>query len=195
MAEPQFLTLEESARVAGHARWVETRLFEVLGSWVHAEHDAAVKTLWAVRSRRHADHAAGWHDRQPRVAHLHADVLTVAANAGAAALLEALARTAGADDTDLRLTAVARVVLPALVGAYRSRLARAHPLADGPTVRWSSLVVADEEEARMRVEELLASRQDGGGEARRSHQSRLQALISGTTGLLGLPDRLRCGMM
>jgi len=167
MTGSEALSLEESARVAGHARWLETRLFEVLGSWVAAEPDAAAKVLWSTHSLRHATGADVWRDRQPRVAHLDRDVLTVPAGPGVAAFIAALAELAQpadpADPADLaattsRLVAVARVVAPRQLAAYRHRCERAHPLADGPTLRWTTFLITDAERCRIEAERLLAAR-------------------------------------
>jgi len=158
MTESELLSLEQSARIAGHARWLETRLFEVLGSWVAVEPDAAVKALWSTLSLRHAAHAAGWHDRQPRVAHLDPEVLTVAAGANVTSLVAALGALVEPAETVARLVAVARVVEPRLQAAYRTRTERAHPLADGPTVRWTAILLADGEVAIAEAGALLDAR-------------------------------------
>ncbi len=158
------LSLEESARVAGHARWLETRLFEVIGSWVPIEPDAAAKVLWSTHSLRHATGAEVWRDRQPRVAHLDRDVLTVPAGPGVAAFIAALAELAHPADpadpatTASRLVAVARVVEPRRLAAYRHRCERAHPLADGPTLRWAKFLLTDAETCRTEAEGLLTIR-------------------------------------
>jgi len=144
--------------VAGHCRWLEIRLFEVLGSWVAAEPDPAVKALWSTRSLRHAANAAGWHERQPRVAHLDPDALTVAAGPDVVSLVDALGAMVEPDQTVPRLAAVARVVQPRLLAAYRARAERAHPLADGPTVRWAAVLVAEGEAARAEAAALLDAR-------------------------------------
>ncbi|MFN2607737.1 MAG: hypothetical protein ABR511_07550 [Acidimicrobiales bacterium] len=170
----------EAARVAGHARWLEGRLFEVVGGWVQAEPHPRAKAFWAVRSRRHADHAAGWHDRQPRVAHLDPDTLAVAASPEVAALFDALAAL---DGTAPRLQAVGGVLLPALVAAYRARIAVAHPLADGATVRWATRVAADEEEAAVVAVGLAP---DPGGSTSPGPELRIPA--GGPGAMLGLAD-------
>jgi len=197
------LTLEESARVAGHARWLETRLFEVLGSWVAAEPDATAKVLWSTHSLRPAAGAEVWHDRQPRVAHLDREALTVAAGPGVAALLCALADLAHPGDptgpaaTASRLVAVARVVEPRRLEAYRNRCRRAHPLADGPTLRWAGFVLADAETCRAEAEALLAARLAGPGigpdavEAVEAVEAEMTALLTGNDDLIGLTDHAR----
>lgn len=164
-----FLTLEEAARVAGHARWVEDRLFATVGEWVAVEDDPAAKSLFSAHSLRHAWHASIWRDRIPRVAHLDPDALTVPAGPGVAARMDELAAAAasGADGTLERLTLVTGV-LSDLVAEYRDRIARAHPLADGPTVRWLRFVVADEVSV---LEELAAVAEGRSGVVRaRKHR-------------------------
>ncbi len=182
------LSLEESARVAGHARWLETHLFEVLGSWVTAEPDPAAKVLWSTHSRRHATAAEVWHDRQPRVAHLDRDVLTVPASPGVAAFIAALAELAHPADpaaTASRLVAVARVVEPRRLAAYRHRCERAHPLADGPTRRWTTFLLTDAETCRTEAEGLLTARPATTAEAK------LSALLGDHADLIGLTNHTR----
>ena len=181
--------------MAGHSRWLETRLFEVVGVWVTAETDPEVKAALAAHSLRHAWHADVWRDRLPRVAHLDADALTVAAGEGAEAVVGALEEVASGDQTVERLVAVARVVLPRLVTAYRARLEAAHPLADGPTLRWLGLVVADEAGALTEADRLLQARLDAGGgvvvERAATFQGGLESLLAGSRPsaepLTGLP--------
>jgi hypothetical protein len=187
VADGELLTLEVAARVAGHARWLETRLFEVLGQWVQSEPDAATKIFWATRSRRHAEHAEGWRRHQPVVAHLDPDALAVAAGAPATAVVEALAGLREPGYTAIRLDGAYRVVVPALVAAYRLRVVRAHPLADGPVVSWVKGVAADESAACRQAEQLLARLGGATGATEPATvDSRLGALMGADGGLIGL---------
>ncbi|MGI9034043.1 MAG: hypothetical protein ACR2HY_10290 [Acidimicrobiales bacterium] len=188
MADPAFVTLEDSARLAGHARWVETRLFAVLGAWVQAEPDPAAKIFWATRSRRHGNHASGWHQRQPRVAHLDIDALVVPAGTFASEAFDALGALGGTGHTAARLAAVGRVLLPSLVTAYRTWMERAHPLADTAVVAWARLVVDDEVAACGRARELL----DGAtGPASPAVGDEGLAALLGDDDILGLPAAWR----
>ena len=153
--------MEEAARVAGHARWLEDRLFSVLGGWVAVEADAAAKAAFSAHSLRHAWHAQVWADRLPRVAHLDPDALTVPAGPEVGALVDELAALRGVDATTDRLDG-SRRLLGGLVAAYRHRLERAHPLADGPTVRWVGFVVVDEVAALDELTALMLRRGGGG---------------------------------
>ena len=172
------LTLEQAARVAGHARWLEDRLFSVVGEWVAVEEDPAAKALFAAHSLRHAWHASVWHDRFPRVAHLDVDALTVPAGPRVAAAVDDLVAgtRAGSGAGVDRLSLQAQLLSP-LVAAYRERVAVAHPLADGPTRRWLGFVLADEVAALGQVRALLSGR----GAA-----SRLQVHDLSAEALLGL---------
>jgi hypothetical protein len=182
------LTLEDSARVAGHARWLETRLFEVLGSWVTVEADAAAKVLWSTHSRRHATAAQIWRDRQPRVAHLDRDALTVPAGPGVGALVDALAGLVEPSATAARLVAVARVVEPRRLAAYGQRVDQAHPLADGPVVRWARFLLVDAATCRAGAEDLLGDHLvgPGGREAAGDTEARLAACLADPADLFGL---------
>ncbi|HEX3393723.1 MAG TPA: hypothetical protein VHS52_04275 [Acidimicrobiales bacterium] len=188
MIEAAVLTLEESARVAGHARWLETRLFEVMGSWVRVEPDAAAKVLWSAHSRRHATAARIWRDRQPRVAHLDPDALTVPAGPGVTALVDALAGLVEPSATVARCAAVARVVEPGRLAAYATRVEQAHPLADGPVSWWTRFLLADAEACRADAEVLLGDRVADPAErqAARDTEARLAACLTGLTDALGL---------
>ncbi|HYX44839.1 MAG TPA: hypothetical protein VE760_07335 [Acidimicrobiales bacterium] len=152
-----FLTLEEAARVAGHARWLEDRLFSVTGEWVAVEDDPAAKAVFSAHSLRHAWHASVWSDRIPRVAHLEPDALTAPAGPDVSAFVNGLAAATrkGADGTRERMTLLG-ALLRGLVADYRERVARAHPLADGPTVRWLGFVLADEIAALDEIDAVLA---------------------------------------
>ena len=161
MAEGELLTLEEAAQVAGRARWLEDRLFSVVGGWVVVEDDPPAKALFAAHSLRHAWHASVWRDRIPRVAHLDPEALTVPAGAAVVARIDDLAgATASGPDGTLERLSLLTAVVEGLVAAYRERIARAHPLADGPTVRWLGFVLADELSALGELTALVRGRSD-----------------------------------
>jgi hypothetical protein len=150
---------------------------------VATEPDPAAKALFSAHSLRHAWHADVWRDRLPRVAHLDPDALTVPAAPEVVDLLDALAASAAAaeDGTAYRLAGLGGLVLPTLVADYQERLARAHPLADGPTARWLGFVLADEVAGLREVAAL-----HGGEAAGTAPGDRLRARLGGV-GLIGLP--------
>jgi hypothetical protein len=174
-----FTALEEAARFAGAWRWVETRLFEVLGAWVAAEPDHAAKAAYSRHSLHHAWHADAWRDLLPVVSHLDHDVLT-AAPGGMAAVVDVLAATTGPDQTVERLVGAYRVMGPRTIRAYTARLECCSVVADGPTARWLRLLLVEEEDCRQEGEALLEARLVEAAVVERagSHQVRLESLLS-----------------
>jgi hypothetical protein len=130
-----------------------------VGEWVAVEDDPAAKAIFSAHSLRHAWHASVWGDRFPRVAHLDADALATPAGPGVAAVLDDLAAaTASSPDGTLERLTLLSWVLRGLVADEQERVARAHPLADGPTVRWLGFVLADEVAALEELTKLLKGR-------------------------------------
>jgi hypothetical protein len=177
----RFRSFEESATVAGHNLWFETRLFEVLGAWVAAERDPEAKLAFGRHSFRHAGHAQLWRNRLPTVpeARWQAGVLTVPSDAGLAAFVDVLGETVGPDQTIERLVGAYRVAGPRLVSTYRDHLEEADPVNEGPTIRGLHLMAADELDAwrdgERLLERMLRSRADV--DRAGAHQARLEALL------------------
>lgn len=132
MAAPP-TSLEELATRFGHYRWVEQRLFEILGGWVPAVAEPESKLLLRSHAFRHAWYSQLWEDRLPRTAHLHPDCVT-AESLGAGQVLGVLA---GMDATADRLSATYEVVLPHLLDVYRS------VSAPEPLARWLRIVMGE----------------------------------------------------
>ena len=178
------LGIEELARRLGRCRWVELRLFEVLGGWVTSVPEPEVKHLLAVHGPHHAWHAELWHDRRPRLAHLPADELVAPATPEVAELLDAVA---AAEGTVERLVGAYRVVLPALVAAYSAHLDRCREPTDGPIARSLRFALADEVEHWRQGEVLLQRLLRTANDVARAadHQSRLQQLLAVAGGIAG----------
>jgi hypothetical protein len=134
------LPLDTTAALVGEYRWIETALYELLGSWVADMPVAAVQVHLDGQSLRHAWHAELWGDRLPVMAGADPDGLT-APSPGTAALFEVLDGHPGA----LPLIAgLYRVVLPRLVTSYERHLQVTSPITDGPVARALRLVLNDE---------------------------------------------------
>ena len=54
---PGLFDVEDSARRVGHYKWIEMRLFEVLGGWVATVPELDVKIKLGVHCYKHAWHA------------------------------------------------------------------------------------------------------------------------------------------
>jgi hypothetical protein len=116
-------SLDALGRWLGRARWVEHRLFEVVGAWAGDERCADAATLYSVLSRQCAAHAGDLADRLPVLATVDPDELT-AAPAGWEELAN---RLAGAAATIDRLVGLGRVAAPRLTVGYGRWLAEAGP--------------------------------------------------------------------
>lgn len=134
------VSLEESARRAGANRWLEARLFEVIGAWVAATPETAARLLLDRHSRHHAWRAAQWWERLPVLADVDREALCTAPSGGWAAAIEAMASVAG---TAERLASLYRVVVPRLHSRYHAQGREASEVADGASLRTLRIVGAD----------------------------------------------------
>lgn len=134
------LSLSEAAHLAGGHRWVESRLFELLGGWVGSTPEPGAKLLFDRHSQHHAWRAGQWWDRLPVLADIDREALVVAPSAGVAGSFGALAQLEG---TPARLAGAYRFALPRLVGSYDRHLAAAHAVSDGAALRTLGIVAAD----------------------------------------------------
>jgi hypothetical protein len=151
------LLLEEAARRAGGHRWVEARLFEILGGWVASTTDIEAKLLFDRHSQHHAWRADQWWDRLPVLADVDREALVVAPSPRVASLVDELPALGG---TVPRLAGAYRVALPRLVAAYQEHRLQANPVADGAAIRTLDLllpdVVADWRDGEVLLQRLLA---------------------------------------
>jgi hypothetical protein len=170
------LTLQESARIIGHYRWVEMRLFEILGAWVPEVPEVEAKLVVAAHSPHHAWHSLLWLERLPELAGVDRHELTVPANDHVVAVMDGLHRS---DRTIEKLAGVYRVVLPRMIAAYRGHLARASAVTDAPTIRALKLVLRDEVDDWMQGEALIQSLliDDLCVQRAAQHQARLEAMM------------------
>jgi hypothetical protein len=149
--------LEESARLAGGHRWVESRLFEILGGWVATTADVHVKLLFDRHSQHHAWRAGQWWDRLPVLADVARDAYVVAPSEGVAT---AAAVLAGLEGTVARLAGAYRVALPRLAGTYQGHRLAANGMSDGAAIRTLDLllpdVASDWREGEVLLQRLLA---------------------------------------
>jgi len=194
------LTLVESARLLGSYRWIEWRLFEVVGEWVANEVDPGARLLFDVQSRHHSWHSQLWSDRLPEVEGV-VDPESVTAPSGPE-IEELMASLSGQTDGDggsgtggtlVRLVGLARVVLPRLVCGYLRHLSAAVPVSDDPVIRALRLALRDETEdwqaTELMVQSLLRRPHDVAVVT--DHQQRLEALVAGSgPGLVAWPGEL-----
>jgi hypothetical protein len=150
------LLLDDAILLAGGHRWVESKLFEILGGWVASTDDLDAKLLFDRHSQHHAWRAEQWWDRLPVLAEVPRTALVVPPTAGAQEVAAALA---GLDGTVARMAGAYRVAIPRLYAAYRRHRLQADPVSDGSAIRTLDLlvpdVVADWHEGEVLLQRLL----------------------------------------
>lgn len=196
---PVPLTLGETARRIGHYRWIEMRLFEILGGWVGTVPELEVKLRLGEHCFHHSWHSELWSDRLPDLGELTPRRLTVPPNDTLLEFCEVLGGP-GADQTIERLVGVYRVLIPHKIAAYTHHLRSSSPATDAPTIRSLRLVLQDEISDWRDGELLIQWLVDSGEKVQRAatHQARLQALLVeaggvGGGGSLGAPPAAGVG--
>ena len=145
-------SIEDLASRLGRLRFVELRLFEVMGGWVGSTPEPQVKALLAEQCYHHAWHADLWADRFPQGYGHDLAAATAAGGAHVGGWLDDLAALEG---TVARLAGLYRVVLPRLALGYRRWRSEADRVSDGPLLRWLELVSTDETADWQQGERLL----------------------------------------
>jgi len=147
----------DAGRRAGHACWIELRLFKALGSWVAdtaRSADPALSRMFAEHSHHHAWHADLWRNRIPKLEHHPPTEVTRPPNDAVVELVDMVTSAAGSVD---RLVGVYRVLIPRLIEEYEALLQATSPLTDGPTARVLKLCLADLHNELREGETALAS--------------------------------------
>ena len=171
--------LEQQAMVVGSHRWVERKLFEILGAWVADEPSDPARVLFDLHSKQHAWHSELFGERLPVLDWIDPDALTRAPSPQAERALEL---AGGAGSTLLRLVGAGRFLLPRLVSGYTLHLKLATAVADAPLRRALGMVVRDEIEAWQASELMLESavRDRDAVEAAARHFASLEGAVAGS---------------
>lgn len=178
------LDLQAAARRAGAARWLDARLFEILGGWVARVPEPEVKIALATQASHHGWHAALWGERLPVLHDVDRASWVGPASATVEQALDVLQQASG---TLEKLAAVHRALLPRLVAAHAGHLEAASPVADAPTIRTLRLVLRDEVEDQQGgerlLQRLLCTRADV--ERAAAQQAAVESLLAEAGPLLG----------
>jgi hypothetical protein len=150
-----FLDIETAARRVGALRWVELRLFEVLGRWSAVVPEPAVKAVVGTHSHHAAWRAELWRTCLPALPSLTPDSVTVPPSAAVAAVVDAVDDPGDDAGTLGPLTGVYRVLVPHLLGAGNDLVEVASPVGDAPLLRVAHLVRADLAADRAAGERLI----------------------------------------
>ena len=184
---PGAFDVEESARRVGNYKWIEMRLFEVLGGWVATVPELDVKLRLGTHCFKHAWHAELWHKRLPELREMNPERLTMPASDEVAAFMEAVTEPGGAEQTIEKLVGVYRVLIPRKIAAYTYHLNNTSTITDAPTIRSLKFALADEHEDWRDGEMLLQSLIETTDDAARAgaHAAKLDAMITVAGGICG----------
>lgn len=147
------LTFLESSRRLGAYLWIESRLYEVVGSWAREAPEPEAKVLFDLLSSHHSWRADLWAGHMPRLKEIDlAELVRAPTPALEETLnwLEAPSETAGgvtprggSGETESLMIAHGRVILPRLAAVYRRHLARTSPASDAPLIRSLNIAASD----------------------------------------------------
>ena len=175
-------TLDESARRIGHFRWLETRMFEILGGWAATTPEADVKLLLARQSAHHGWHTELLEECLPSTKDHDPGRLTAAPSPGFAGFLDSLAAETS---TVERLAGLFQVLVPEQIATYERHLESTGPVADAANRRLLRFVVTDEvdhlTEGLAKIEDLVA--EGGASDVAASARDRFATLLVDAGGL------------
>jgi hypothetical protein len=184
---PGLFSVEESARRVGNYKWIEMRLFEVLGGWVATVPELDVKIRLGTHCYKHAWHAELWHKRLPELREMNPDRLTQPANDAVVAFMDAVTEPEAPDQTIEKLVGVYRVLIPHKVAAYTYHLNATSTITDAPTIRSLKFILIDEiddwTDGEMMLQSLIRTSDEVERAAARAQ--RLEALIVEAGGIAG----------
>jgi hypothetical protein len=136
------LGVEENVRLLKRYNWIETRITDLILTQLTATPEWEVKDALALHVWLDSEHAKWLQERVSELRHPPHNFHQPPDEALEAWLQEAL-RSQGTIEL---LTALYRVLKPALLDAYREHVERTHPLVDHPTRRFLRFIIQEEEE-------------------------------------------------
>lgn len=177
------LSVEENVRLLKRYNWVETRLTDLFLAHLNATPEWEAKDAFCLHVWLDSEHAKWLQERVAELRHPPHNFHQAPDEALEAWLQEAL-RSRGTVEL---LTALYRVIKPALLQAYRGHLERAHPLVDQPTRRFLRFIILEEEEMIQWGEAALQAllTDDEARSASATWEAHLQALLAAAGGISG----------
>lgn len=185
---PGLFGVEETARRVGHYRWIEMRLFEVLGGWVATVPEIDIKTMLGRHTYHHAWHSELWTKRLPELREMVPEKLTMPPNEAMERFVKELTEPEAADLTIEKMVGVYRVLIPHKIAAYTYHRNGTSRITDGPTIRALNFALQDEyegwTEGEMMLQSLIETPEEVERAARR--QALLESLMVEAGGIAGL---------
>ena len=184
---PGAFTVEETAKRVGHYKWIEMRIFELMGGWVATIPELDVKLRLGTHCYHHAFHSELWHKRLPELREMNPERLTVAPNPEMEAFVEALGAPEAPGDSIEKLVGLYRVLLPNLIAAYTYHMNNTSTITDAPTIRSLNFCLLDDmeewREGEMIIQSLIATPDEVDRAA--AHQASLSKLMLASGGITG----------
>jgi hypothetical protein len=184
---PGAFTVEETAKRVGHYKWIEMRIFELMGGWVATIPELDVKLRLGTHCYHHAFHSELWHKRLPELREMNPERLTAPPNPEMEAFVEALGAPEGPGQSIEKLVGLYRVLLPHLIAAYTYHLNNTSQITDSPTIRSLNFCLQDDMEEWREGEMIIQSLLDTPDEIDRAanHQAALTKLMVAAGGITG----------
>ncbi len=184
---PGLFGVVESARRVGNYKWIEMRLFEVLGGWVATVPELDVKLVLGRHCYHHAWHAELWNKRLPELREMNTERLTEPPNDAMVAFTDAVRDPEAPELTIEKLVGVYRVLIPRKIAAYTFHLNATSRITDAPTMRSLTFILQDEFEDWREGEMLLQSLISTPEEVERAsnRQRELEQLMLAAGGIAG----------
>ncbi len=154
---PGAFSVEETARRVGNYKWIEMKIFELMGGWVATVPELDLKLKLGTHCYHHAFHSELWHKRLPELREMNPDKMTVPANPEMEAFVEALSAPEAADQTIEKMVGMYRVLLPHLIAAYTYHQNNTSTITDSPTIRSIGFCLQDDMEEWREGEMILQS--------------------------------------
>ena len=178
-------SVEASARLIRHYRYVEERMMRMLGGWIALTPQVPVKLLFGRHVWDCAQHADAWGKRLPELRSPAQQ--SEPANDQVVALIDLIQNCQTPETTPERVTGIYRVLKPHLAAVYARHLADANGIYEPPTRRILQRCL-DEERRHIAAGALIIARLGGDGEWRRragAWEPRLLDVLAAAGGLTG----------
>ncbi len=184
---PGRFSVEETAVRVGHYKWLEMRIFELMGGWVATVPELDVKLRLGTHCYHHAFHSELWHKRLPELREMNPDRLTLPPNPEMEAFVEAMGAPEAPGETIEKLVGLYRVLLPHLIAAYTYHLNNTSQITDAPTIRSLNFCLQDDLEEWREGEMIIQSLIDSPEEVDRAaaRQAELTKLMVAAGGAVG----------
>lgn len=188
---PGKFSVEETAVRVGNYKWIEMRIFELMGGWVATVPELDIKLRLGTHCYHHAFHSDLWHKRLPELREINPERLTVPPNPEMEAFVEELGRPEAAELTIEKLVGLYRVLLPRLMATYTYHRNNTSEITDAPTIRSINFCLQDDREELQEGEMIIQSLLETPEHVERAaaRQAELEKLMVAAGGVVG-PDSI-----